>query len=68
MKYDKGYWAVVQTGPSTHGGFAWHVRRSKTETIKAFVGPEPGYEKRWRRVKRWSTRPRIVRVTVSWEG
>ncbi len=67
MPVDKGYWAIVQTEPASYGGFAFHIRRSQTESIKAMVGSEPGYEKRWRKVKKWGVRPRLVRVTVSWE-
>jgi len=59
---DKDYWAVV----ADDNDMAWNIRRTRTEVIKAFCGPEEGYQERWRRVRRWSTNPRIVRVTVSW--
>jgi len=59
---DKDYWAVV----ADDNDGAWNIRRTRTEVIKAMAGSEPGYEERWRRIKRWSTHPRVVRVTVGW--
>ena len=59
---DKDYWAVVADDNDT----AWDIGRTKTEVIKSIAGPEPDYQKRWRRIKKWTTHPRIVRVTVTW--
>ena len=61
---DKGYWAMV----ADDNDMAWNLRRTRTEVIKSTAGPEPGYQERWRRIKKWSTHPRIVRVRVSWDG
>jgi hypothetical protein len=61
---DREYWAVV----TDTNDWAWHIRRTKTEVIKACVGDEPGYQKRWRKMKKWSYHPRIVRVEVVWNG
>lgn len=61
-KCDRGYWAIV----TDVGTMAHNIRRTRTEVIQSFCGPEEGYQKRWRRVKRWKTHPRTVRVTVTW--
>lgn len=59
---DQDYWAVV----ADDNDMAWNIRRTRTEVIKAMAGAGPGYQQRWRRIKRWPTHPRIVRVRVSW--
>ena len=59
---DKFYWAVV----ADDNDMAWDIRRTRTKVIQAFAGRDPGYQMRWRRIKKWSTHPRIVRVTVTW--
>lgn len=66
MPQDKNYWAVGYTGPTRTNDGVYYPRRTRTECMKAFCGPEEGYQKRWRRVKAWETKPRIVRVTISW--
>ncbi len=66
MPSDKSYWAIVHSGQvRNHGAFC--IRSTRTEVMKEMAGPEEGYEKRWRKIKRWESRPRIVRVTVTWD-
>jgi hypothetical protein len=64
--HDKDYWAIVPTSQAKYY-YAIVIGRTRTEAIKEMVGGEGDYQKRWKRVKRWKTRPRIVRATVSWE-
>lgn len=62
MPSDKGYWGIVSDGY----GFIHSISRTRTGSIKGFAGPEEGYAKRWRKIKRWEVRPHVVRVTVTW--
>jgi hypothetical protein len=61
MPFDKDYWAIV----TVCGAIC--ISETRSEAIKKMVGPEVGYAKRWRKIKRWETRPRVVRIIVTWE-
>jgi len=57
-------WGIIALG---NPGYVWNITSSRTESIKAFVGSEEGYAKRWRKVKKWNTQPRVIPVSISWE-
>ena len=55
-------WAIVNRSGDVVTDY---IRRKRTDAIKAFVGDEPGWQRRWKKWRGWGAYASRVEVTLA---